>query len=109
MAPRRRNPRESGDPVFCSALSSIGSPPSRGFRPSVRQGRFLLQTILQTPGERGRSAVRGIVRAFPRDGYVMRVAFAQARIGDLDELRLAVEFLDGGRAGIAHRSAKAAD
>ena len=49
-----------------------------------------------------------IVRAFAGDRDVMDVAFAQARVGDADELRLLVEFGEVAGADIAHRGAKAA-
>src|SRR5439155_26898096 len=44
-----------------------------------------------------------IIRGFARDGDVVDVAFAQARAGDADELRLLVEFRQIARADIAHR------
>src|SRR5436309_1988390 len=49
-----------------------------------------------------------IVRAFPRNRHVVNVAFAQARAGDADELRLLVEFGEVACADIAHRGTQTA-
>src|SRR5260370_24780326 len=48
-----------------------------------------------------------IVRAFPRNGDVMDVAFAQARAGDAHELRLLMELCKVSGADISHRGADA--
>src|SRR4029079_14081508 len=49
-----------------------------------------------------------IIRAFSRNSDVVDVAFAQARAGDAQELRLLVEFGEIAGADIAHRGAQAA-
>src|SRR6185312_12482902 len=49
-----------------------------------------------------------IIRAFPRDGHVVDVAFAQAGPGDAHELSLVVEFGEVPRADIAHGRTQAA-
>src|SRR6185312_13203364 len=71
----------------------------------------------QAPSFRGAKRTRNdgvllhparVIRAFPRNRDVVDVAFAQARAGDADELRLLVEFGEVAGADIAHRGAQAA-
>src|SRR5690349_10296275 len=57
--------------------------------------------------ERGLTPTR-IVRRLARNRHVVDVAFAQARAGDADELRLVVQLLHVARADIAHRGTKTA-
>ena len=51
----------------------------------------------------------GIVRGFLRDLDVVRMAFAQARARDADELRLLMQLRNAAAAGITHAGAQAAE
>ncbi len=77
----------------------------------------LLTGRRQLPLPKGRVGVRGtylivvgwIVRRLARDRDVMRMAFAQAGIRDLDEFGFLMQIGYRARAGIAHRRPQAAD
>ena len=49
-----------------------------------------------------------VVGRLARDRDIMRVAFAQARIRNLHELGLLMQFCKGSRAGVAHGGPQAA-
>src|SRR5690606_24294940 len=50
-----------------------------------------------------------IVRAFPRDLYIMHMAFAQTRPCDPDEFAVAPHLFNSGASGIAHGGAQSTD
>ena len=55
-----------------------------------------------------RSDGNGIVRGFLRNLDIMRMAFVEARVGDAAELRLGMQLLDVGAAGVAHAGTQTA-
>src|SRR6478672_1198287 len=82
------------------AMTEVGSLPlkAQSFRGDAKH-RTRNDGVLLHPAR--------IVRAFPGNRHVVDVAFAKARAGDADELRLVVEFGEVAGADIAHRGAQA--
>src|SRR5439155_15256606 len=108
-----RLPWDMGFPLFFFSFIRRSSAPTQSKRRhsgAVRRtepGISRFRVRLAPRNDDLKSHPARIVRAFPRNRHVVDVAFAQARAGDADELRLVVEFGEVARADIAHRGAQA--